>query len=113
MLYGNNVVKFVLLVNGGAVIALLTFLGNFLKTNQVGVDMAWPMGCYLLGIILGGIANMTAYQTQLALYNEGMGNNLKHGHSTWLIMTIILVTLGIILFGVGSILALIELRSYS
>ena len=113
MLYGNNVVKFVLLVNGGAVIALLTFLGNFLKKSEASIDMAWPMGCYLLGIILGGVANMTAYQTQLALYNEGMGNNLRLEHTIWLNITIILVTIGIALFGAGSILSHLELRSYS
>ncbi len=113
MLYGNNAVKFVLLVNGGAVIALLTFLGNFLKNNQANIDMAWPMGCYLFGIILGGIANMTAYQTQLTLYNEGLGNNPKLDHTKWLYSTFILVTIGIVLFGAGSILALLELQTYS
>lgn len=52
MLYGNNAVKFVLLVNGGAVIALLTFLGNLAKNDSVSIDMAWPMGCFLFGVVV-------------------------------------------------------------
>ena len=113
MLFGNNAVKFVLLVNGGAIIALLTFLGNFLKNNQVTVDMAWPMGCFLLGIVVGGFANITAYLTQLALYNEGIGNELDRNHTTWLNWSLVLVCIGILLFGVGSVLALLEIRTYS
>lgn len=84
MLYGNNAVKFVLLVNGGAVIALLTFLGNLVKNNSVSIDMAWPMGCFLVGVMVGGLATITAYMTQLSLYNESIGNTLKREHTFWL-----------------------------
>ena len=116
--FGTNTVKFVLLVNGGAVIALLTFLGNFLKntsstSGQVSIDMGWAMGCFLIGIVVGGIGNLSAYQTQLTLYNEEIGNPQKKSHTFWLHCTTVLVVIGILLFGVGSILALLELRTYS
>ena len=113
MLYGNNALKFVLLINGGAVIALLTFLGNLLKNDTVSVHMGWPMGCFLMGIIVGGLANMTAYLTQLTLFNESVGNTNNTTHTNWLYATIALVILGIILFGAGSILTLLELQSYT
>ncbi len=34
MLYGNNAIRYVLLINGGAIIALLTFLGNSHMVNE-------------------------------------------------------------------------------
>ncbi len=113
MLYGNNAVKFVLLVNGGAVIALLTFLGNLVNNDSVSIDMAWPMGCFLAGIVFGGIANLAAYMTQLSLYNEGIGNFLRRGHTFWLYSSLALVFIGILLFGAGAIMALLEIRTYT
>ena len=113
MLYGNNALKFILLINGGAVIALLTFLGNLLKnTNNLEIDMSWAMGCFLLGIIVGGIANLTAYFAQLKLYNESIGNTNSTTHMKWVYTTLGFVILGIILFTIGSILTLNELQSY-
>lgn len=113
MMYGDNAVKFVLLVNGGAILSLLTFLGNFLKAGSASVDMAWPMACFLLGVIVGGASHITAYLTQLALFNESSARPFKRQHTYWLNWSLALVTLGILLFGVGSVLALLELRSYT
>ena len=113
MLYGNNAVKFVLLINGGAVIALLTFLGNLLKNDTVSISMGWPMGCFLAGIVVGGLSNLTAYLTQLSLFNEGTGQRPKTEHTIWLNRTIALILIGIILFGVGAVLTLLELQSYT
>jgi len=113
MLYGNNAVKYVLLVNGGAVISILTFLGNFLKDHKTSINMGWPMACFLIGIVVGGMAHITAYLTQFVLYNEGNGDQLKFKHTVWLYTSLVLVVIGILLFGVGSVLALLELRSYT
>lgn len=113
MVYGNNAVKFVLLVNGGATIALLTFLGDFLKNGNVSIGMGWPLACFLLGIVVGGVANLTAYLTQLALFNESSDNKQKTGHQIWLYRTLYLIIGGIALFSFGAILTLLELQSYS
>jgi uncharacterized membrane protein YidH (DUF202 family) len=113
ILFGDNALKFVLLINGGAVIALLTFLGNLLKIDTVSMHMGWPMGCFLTGIIVGGLANITAYYTQLMLFNESVGNKNGTIHMTWLYITIAFVVLGVLLFGIGSILTLLELQSYT
>lgn len=109
MLYGSSAVKYVLLVNGGSVIALLTFLGNLLNSPGPAPDMRWPLGCFLLGIVFGGIAHLTAYLTQLSLYNEGNGYTPVKSHMFWLWWTILLVAAGVAVFGVGSFLALLEL----
>ena len=109
---GNNAVKFVLLINGGAVISLLTFLGNFTINNHE-IDMIWPMGCFLLGIVFGGFASITAYMTQFALYNEEIEEKVCWSHTKWLILSFVLVVFGVLLFGAGAILALLEIRAYS
>ena len=113
MLYGSGAVKYVLLVNGGSVIALLTFLGNLLKTPGHVPDMRWPLACFLIGIVFGGIAHLTAYLTQLALYNEGNGNAPDRDHTFWLWRSVFLVVAGLAMFGAGSVLALIELGGHS
>jgi len=56
---GNNAIKYVLLINGGAVIALLTFLGNLLKDEKVDINMGYPLACFLMGIFFGGLAHIT------------------------------------------------------
>ncbi len=113
MLYGNNAIRYVLLINGGAIIALLTFLGNLLKNSNTQIDMAWPMGLFLLGIVFGGLANMSAYFTQFSLFDETQGREATTHHHVWLKRTVAFVILGLAMFGLGSILALIELRSYT
>ena len=113
MLYGNNALRFVLLVNGGAVIALLTFLGNILKNETTSIHMAMPMGCFLLGITVGGLANITAYMTQLRLYNESIGNSQNTRHTKWLYGSLVLIVFGILLFFAGAVLTLLELQSYT
>ena len=113
MLYGSTSIKFVLLVNGGAVIALLTFLGNLIKNDAVHIDMAWPMGCFFIGIVVGGLSNVTAYLTQLRLFNEGQGVRHATPYTTWLNLTVALIVLSIALFAAGAILSLLEMRSYT
>jgi len=110
--YGNGAVRFVILVNGGAIISLLTFLGNFLKSNQAAVDMFWPLFFYLSGIILGGFSYITAYFTQFTLYNESNENIPVKCHMIFLYLSLFLIVFGIIAFGVGSLLALLEIREY-
>lgn len=105
--YGNGAVRFVILVNGGAIISLLTFLGNFLKTNQAAVDMLCPLSLYLSGVILGGFSYISAYFTQLTLYNESNENISANCHLKFLYLSLFFIVLGIIAFGVGSLLALL------
>lgn len=113
MMYGNSVLRFILLVNGGAIIAILTFWGNLLKNGATEFSMAWPMGCFIGGIVVGGGAHITAYFTQFALFNEESGRSLKRGHDFWLGATMLFIVIGIVLFAAGATFALFELQSYS
>jgi len=106
---GNTALKFVLVSNGGAVIAILAFLGKVHGTNPPIQGMACSLAVFLFGIVVGGLACVSGYLTQLVLYNEYEIRNSESfftKHGTWLWISIVLVIIGIISFGVGSLLGL-------
>lgn len=112
ILFGNTGLRFVLLVNGGAILALLTFVGNLQGKVNPAPDMTWPFVMFLTGILFGGFATLTAYFTQLTLYNESIGNvtnNESRNHTFWLRRSLALIGLGIVSFGIGSLLAVSRL----
>lgn len=94
-----------LLSNGGAAIALLAFIGNIYGSDKQLPDVTFALGCFLLGIFLGGLAHFTAYMTQLILFNEpplaGKLPNFRD-HGNWLYASLALVVSGVLCFGVGS-----------
>ena len=106
---GITALKFVLVANGGAVIALLAFLGKTQGTNAPLPGISCSLAAFLIGVFLGGLACVTAYLTQLFLYNEPVEKSdlkLLKRHETWLLSTVILVIIGVISFGLGSWLGL-------
>lgn len=107
---GNNALKFVLLINGGAIIALLTFLGNLLKTNPtvINADLACSLYLYIGGILCAGVAHFTGYMTQLKLFNERNGSKK---HRCWLYASMVFLISGIVLFAMGSLYVLDGLQS--
>jgi hypothetical protein len=99
--------KAVYLLNGGAAVALLAFLGHAASEGQ-RLDLRWPMGLFLTGVFLAALAHVGAYLTQLALYNE----TLKEGrvptallHSRWLWATVTVAVLSLVVFFCGSMIA--------
>lgn len=104
MTYGLHAIKFVLIANGGAIIAMLTFLGN--NTDKIQ-GLRTALYYYVGGIVIGGLVNITAYATQFYLFNEpeiGHVPTMKN-HITWLRITLVLLTAGIGVFAYGSYLA--------
>ncbi len=102
MTYGLNGIKYVPLINGGAVIALLTFLGNNAdKAPMLKVAIYF----FVAGIVVGGVLTITAYLTQLALYNEERGIKIYPNHRHYLNLTIILIIAGQFLFVIGAVTA--------
>lgn len=102
---GTSALRFVLLSNGGAAVALLAFLGKLHEPGASAPNVSSSLAWFLAGIVAGGVAHVTAYLTQLALYNEDLKSqpeeNFK-GHRTWLYLSLLLVVLGIVCFGVGA-----------
>lgn len=101
--------KFCALANGGAVVALLAYLGNVAGKGATPPDMRLAMASFLVGVTACGLAMLFAYITQLTLFNEHNGRQrqkLTHGWLLW--CAIGLTLLSILAFGVGSWLAVIR-----
>lgn len=66
--------KTLALVNGGAAVAILAFLGNLAsRTPAVHLpNMTWALVCFAGGLFLTVLAFIVAYLTQLQLYNEDL-----------------------------------------
>lgn len=103
--------KFSALINGGAAVALLAYLGNLSTKTTPLPDMRCPMMAFLSGLMLCGVAMLLAYLTQLKLLNE-IGHSEKPViHHSWLLWgSIVLFALSLIAFGVGSLQAVIRFR---
>jgi hypothetical protein len=56
------------LINGGAAIAILTFLGNVWAkdpiTHKAAGALAWPLELFLIGVGLGAVTAALAYVSQ-------------------------------------------------
>jgi hypothetical protein len=64
--------KLVALLNGGAAVALLAYLGNFASRSGAKrpPNMTWALICFAIGLILTVLAFISSYFTQLRLFNE-------------------------------------------
>jgi hypothetical protein len=107
--YGAAGLRFVLTANGAAAIAILTFIGHFVAASKVPVpDLRVSLAFFVSGVVFGGIATMTAYWTQLRIYNgpiDSPSTDRTDGHEVWFLMTLILISVGIAVFGIGAIWA--------
>lgn len=96
-------------LNGGASVAVLTYLGS-LKAHSP--EALWHAECPLMFFIFGLICAtgvyFTSYATQFALHNENGNKSFYTGakHQTWLGISIILCSLSLLLFSFGAIFAL-------
>jgi hypothetical protein len=104
--------KLLVLVNGGAAIALLAYLGSFASRASAGVsppNLVWPLSFYSLGVFVTVLAFGISYVTQLRLYNEEI--NIRAGYTVprvhaWLLWVGIALALGAaVAFGIGCVLA--------
>lgn len=104
--------KLLALLNGGAAVALLAYLGNVAGKGLSPADMRLPMGCYLAGLLFCGLAFTSSYLTQFWLYNESMEQPVPGSvsHQFWLWSGMTLALLSLAAFGLGSYLAAVRFR---
>ena len=93
--------KFCALANGGAVVAILAYLGNVASKTACRLpDMNSAMYGFLGGLVACGLAMIFSYLTQLQLYQE------NKPHVGYLKCAIGLVALSVFGFAWGSLAAL-------
>jgi hypothetical protein len=107
--------KVLQLLNGGAIVALLAYLGQISNRGEIASAVIGPLVLFVLGLVGAAVAHFGAYFTQLARFNssvmrqqqgEGAGNsNFEQSESRWLTITIALASLSLLLFAIGSIIA--------
>ncbi len=104
--------KLLALLNGGAAVALLAYLGNIAGKGVAAPDVRFSMGSYLVGLVLCGLAFAASYLTQLRLYNESIGasGSGTGRHQLWLWAAMILALLSLAAFAIGSYSAALRLR---
>ncbi len=76
---GQNAIKSMVIINGGAAVALLAFVGNIWsnKGNLSGIKgLSWGLLFFVIGVLLAGIVSALTYLAQRA-YSE---NNSKNGN---------------------------------
>lgn len=100
ILAGQGALKSLMLINGGASVALLAFIGNLLSKDEhytLANSIAISLIFFVVGVLCGGAAAAFTYLSQL-LYVEG---NNKVGRIAHLIS--VATGLGaLILFGLGA-----------
>jgi hypothetical protein len=95
--------KALLLVNGGAVVALLAFLGQSSLGPTIAPRAAEPISWFVAGTALSTFSFAGSYATQFALYNERVPTAYRGPrHMTFLYFTFALVLASLGCFAKGS-----------
>lgn len=99
---GQAALKSAILINGGATVALLAFIGNIFEVSQnseVVTKLSYAMFCFAIGVLSGAIASSVVYMAQfVGAYKKLCLGHILNGFS-W-----VLVILSYILFFIGVIL---------
>ncbi len=105
ILAGQTALKSAILINGGAAVALLAFIGSVWdKTTNPNVikKLLISMVLFVLGVLAGGIASSLTYLIQLLYLNQ------KHKLATFLNVTSsVLITISYITFVIGAVFAFV------
>ena len=91
-------------LNGGAVIALLSYFAN--KTPiapKLLSTVTYSLSYFTFGLLTGTLVYASSYMTQFALHNENKGLKFRWGkHQTWLFISLFLCISSIVFFGLGA-----------
>ena len=108
--------KLMVLLNGGAAVALLAYLGNVttnISTGAAGMvvvppDLRGPMCFFILGLICCVAAVGLGYRTQYFLGKEGGGTADYGSYRKWFVLGSILFAGSIVSFAIGSFWAAVR-----
>ncbi len=99
--FAQYALKTIILVNGGAAVAMLALIGN-IWSKESSVEVAKAIACseayFAFGVLIGAIATSTAYFTQYFYERASKYPNVAIGFH---IATIVLVVGSYVTFGLG------------
>ena len=101
---GSESLKALQLLNGGAIVALLAYLGQANMSELAARSVSVPLILFVAGLSLGTLCFLTSYLTQLALFNESVRPNESSGksHTFWLRVTVGVAGLSLVAFVAGA-----------
>jgi hypothetical protein len=102
--FGTEALRAFQLLNGGAIVALLAYLGQAKLPYSVQNIFA-PLAFFVVGLSLGTLCFLGAYLTQFALFNESVRPENYSGrkHTFWLWITLVVAGLSLASFVVGAV----------
>ncbi len=90
-------------LNGGAVFAVLTYLGQLKNPSTEILSLAQcPLTLFILGLVSGTVVYLTSYITQFALYNDINIRYRGSKHQFWLYLSFVLCISSLIFFSFGA-----------
>jgi hypothetical protein len=106
-------IKMLALVNGGAAVAILAYLGNIAghAPTVPQPDMIGPLAWFCAGLLAAAITFIVAYQTQLLLFQEESekadGKSVRRHvrHEQGIMLGYLLLLFAAVAFGIGCITA--------
>ena len=106
--------KALLLINGGAIVSLLTFLGNTKTGKELVQCSTVPLAAFVCGVVAAALAFVFSYATQFALFNETVRPGSYRGprHMAFMRISLLFVTLGLVAFTVGCFTSIAVLGRY-
>jgi hypothetical protein len=103
----GQMVRYCFLMNGGAVVALLAFLGQVwgqrvdIDASRINTVVLW----FVFGLVAGVVASIADYIALSRLYQE-QEHGARRGVNEWFAwVSLLLVAISLVLFGVGAVLS--------
>jgi len=108
---GTEALKALQLINGGAIVALLAYIGQSSERPQLAALATKPLSLFLGGLVAATLAFLGTYLTQFTLLNEFFKGPSLRGpkHMTWLLTTIVITLASLVLFACGAFAAVAAL----
>ncbi len=101
--FGTEALKAMQLLNGGAIVALLAYLGQVKPEATVAKNIDCPLMFFIIGLSISTFAFLLAYLTQFSLFNELVNPNYQgKSHTFWLWFALACIFLGLVFFCIGS-----------
>jgi len=113
---GQSAMKYMILINGGACMAMLAFIGGvFDKNEALAGGMAGALACFGLGVLLAALVSGSTYLSQHAYGQAAMMEGSEHRNhyqrgDRWRVACVSLGVLSYTAFGVGCLIAYIWIK---
>lgn len=101
--FGTETLKAMQLLNGGAIVAILAYLGQIKPEPMFEQNISGPLMCFTLGLSVSTFAFLLAYFTQFTLFNELVNPSYQgKRHTFWLWFALLCLFLSLVFFIIGA-----------